>query len=415
MTPPRIRRRRSPRGPIAALAASLMWAWLLGSAAAQTTIPFWHSMDSAEEAVNELAAAFNASQAEYVVEPRYVGAYAEAQTRLIAAFGSEDEPVLFQAEIGFFPRLVGDGAVQDLSPLMETLDPEFVSDFLPGLWDYGVLDGRRFGLPWNMSTPVLYYNVDALRRAGLEPPTTWPEFVAAAEALTSRRAQGIVFVGDSWLFEMIVLSLGGRLADADGNPTLDSPEAIQALTLLDDLERAGALAFFGADETTPAILGFVRTRSLMAFASISNWPDVSRFSVAFELTAGPVPLSEGGAVPLGGAQLVVMGGASDAERDGAFAFWRFLMEPDNLASWIEASYYIPIRRSVTPLLEDFYAEEPGRGASLSQLEIAIPRPRTPDFDRWRVLLDDAMEQALRGRATPEEALAEAQRAALEGR
>ena len=414
MSSPRSRR-RGVRPWTLALVVALAWTLVAGAAAAQTTISFWHSMDTAEEAVNELVAAFNASQDAYVVEPRYVGAYAEAQTRLIAAFGSEDEPALFQAEIGFFPRLVGDGAVQDLSPLMETLDPAFVADFLPGLWDYGVLDGRRYGLPWNMSTPVLYYNVDALRRAGIQPPTTWPEFVAAAEALTSRRAQGIVFVGDSWLFEMIVLSLGGRLADAEGNPTLDSPEAIEALTLLDELERSGALAFFGADETTPAILGFVRTRSLMAFASISNWPDVSRFSVAFEMTAGPVPLADGGAIPLGGANLVVMAGASDAERDGAFAFWRFLMEPENLAAWIEASYYLPVRRSVTPLLEDFYAEEPGRGAALSQLEIAIPRPRTPDFDRWRVLIDDALEQALRGRASPAEALAEAQRAALEGR
>jgi sn-glycerol 3-phosphate transport system substrate-binding protein len=372
-------------------------------------------MDTAEEAVNELVAAFNASQDAYRIEPRYVGAYAEAQTRLIAAFGSQDEPALFQAEIGFFPRLVGDGAVQDLTPLMETLPEGFAGDFLPGLWTYGELDGRRYGLPWNSSTPVLYYNVDALRRAGIDPPATWPEFVAAAQALTSRQAQGVVFVGDSWLFEMIVLSLGGRLADAEGNPTLDAPEALEALTMLDELERSGALAFFGADETTPAILGFVRTRSLMAFASISNWPDVSRFSVAFEMNAAPVPLAEGGAVPLGGAQLVVMANASDTQREGAFAFWRFLMEPANLASWIEASYYVPLRRSVLPLLSDFYAEAPGRDASRSQLEIAIPRPRTAEFDRWRVLIDEALERTLRGRTSPEQALADAQRAALEGR
>ncbi len=414
-------RSRSSRGrtrpPHRVLTMAVPWlvATLLATASAQTTIPFWHSMDTAEEAVDALSAAFNASQDRYVVEPRYVGAYAEAQTRLVAAYGSEEQPVLFQAEIGFFPSIVADGAVRDLTPLTAELPDAFVDDFFPGLWSYGEFDGVRYGLPWNASTPVLYYNVDALRRAGLDPPTSWPAFVEAAEALTSRQAQGIVFVGDSWLFEMIVLSLGGRLAEADGTPTLDSPEAIEALTLLDELERSGALAFFGADETTPAILGFVRTRSMMAFASISNWPDVSRFSVAFDMTAGPVPLAEGGAVPLGGAQLVVMAGSSDEERDGAFAFWRFLMEPDRLAEWIEASYYIPIRRSVLPLLEGFYAEEPGRGASLSQLEIAVPRPRTPEFDRWRGLIDDALERALRGRATPEEALAAAQRAALEGR
>ena len=384
-------------------------------ALAQTRVVFWHSMDSVEETVDALAEAFNASQHAYRLEPRYVGAYAEAQTRLISAFGSADEPALFQAEIGFLPRLVGDEAVQDLSDLTADLPRALTDDFVPGLWAYGEFDGRRLGLPWNASAPVLYYNVDALRRAGLDPPSNWSEFAAAAESLTSRQAQGVVFVGDSWLFEMVVLAMGGRLADEEGNPTLDAPVAVEALTLLDRLEESGALAFFAASESTPAILGFVRTRSLMAFASIANWPDVRRFSVAFELSAAPVPLGVNGAVPLGGAQLVVMRNASPAEREGAFAFWRFLMERENLAAWVEASYYIPVRRSVVPLLQGFYAEDPGRSAALSQLELAIPRPRTPDFDRWRMLLDDALEQTLRGRASPREALAEAQRLALEGR
>lgn len=120
-------------------------------------------------------------------------------------------------------------------------------------------------------------------------------------------------------------------------------------------------------------------------------------------------------MPLGGAQLVVMRGASEAERAGAFAFWRFLMEPENVAKWIEASYYIPVRRAALPLLEDFYAADPNRAAALAQLELAVPRPRNPEFNAWRALLDEALERALRGNQAPEAALAEAQRRALESR
>ena len=388
---------------------------LLGAAAAQTTITFWHSMEGVEETVTDLVAAFHAAQDEVRVDARYVGSYAEAQTRLVAAFGTGNEPVLFQAEIGFFPRLVGDGALHDLADLVAALPADLVADFYPGLWGYGALAGGRYGLPWNASTPVMYYNADALRQAGLVPPTTWEAFAEAAATLTSRAAQGAMFVGDSWLFEMMVLSRGGALAFEDGSPNLDGPEAIAALTMLRDLAQARQMAFYGANESTPAILAFVRTRSLMTFASIANWPDVRRFSIGFELAAAPVPIAEGGRVPLGGAQLVVMRGANDAQRRAAFAFWRFLVEPENLATWIEASYYIPLRRSAVPLLDGFYAEDPNRAAALAQLELAVPRPRVPAFNAWRALIDEALERTLRGNQSPEAALAEAQRRALEVR
>lgn len=395
--------------------AALIMLLALNIASARTTITFWHSMEGVEDAVEALATAFNNAQADYRVDVRYVGSYPEAQTRLIAAFGTSDEPILFQAEIGFFPRLVGDGAVQDLSDLTASLPEEFVSDFYPGLWTYGELLGGRYGLPWNASTPVMYYNADALRAAGVAVPTTWREFADAAQKLTTRAAQGTMVVGDSWIFEMMVLSRGGRLILDDGTPNLNSPEAVAALAMMRDLVRARQMAFFGVSESTAAILAFVRTRSLITFASIANWPDVRRFSVGFNLAAAPVPTEPGGVVPLGGAQLVVMKRANEAERAAAFAFWQFLMEPANIAQWVEAAYYIPVRRSALPLLEDFYAQDPNRAAAIAQLETAIPRPRVPAFNAWRRLIDDALERVLRGNQTPEAALAEAQRRALEDR
>jgi sn-glycerol 3-phosphate transport system substrate-binding protein len=396
--------------------ALMLFAALIGSLAnAQTTVTFWHSMDSGEEAIAQLVADFNASQTEVRVEAVYVGAYNEAQTRLVAAFGSDAAPVIFQAEIGFFPRLVSDGAVQDLSDLVAELPSDMVDDFYPGLWSYGAMEGGYYGLPWNASTPVMYYNRNALTQAGLDVPSDWASFAETARALTSRAAQGSMLVGDSWLFEMMVLTRGGRLMLEDGTPNLNSPEAIEALSMLRDLVRSRDMAFFGANESTPAILAFVRTRSLMTFASIANWPEVRRFSIGFDLGAAPVPMEPGGSVPLGGALLTVLNSASEAERQGAFRFWTFLVEPENLATWIEAAYYIPVRRSVIPLLEGFYAEDPNRAAALSQLENAIPRPQIPEFNAWRRLLDDALERTLRGTQSPEASLGEAQRRALEGR
>ena len=392
----------------------LLLSLLTGSlGAARTTITFWHSMESSEQAVLTLAESFNAAQDEYHVDARYIGSYNDAQTRLVAALGTPTQPTLFQAEIAFFPRLAEEGAAQDLSDLVATLEGAFIDDFYPGLWSYGEMHGGRYGLPWNSSTPVLFYNATALRQHGVEVPTTWEEFKEAVGLLTSRRAQGLVFVTDSWLFELMVTTRGGRLVGADGNPNFTSPEAIEALEMLKRLADRRQLAVYAPADTTPAMLGFIRTRTLMAFASIANWPDVHRFAIAFDIGAAPVPTGGSPAVPLGGAQLVVMRGAGEAERQGAFEFWRFLMEPENIAEWVRASYYIPLRRAALPLLQDWYQEDPNRGAALEQLEHAVPRPRVGEFSTWRRYLDEALERALRGGTGAEAALAEAQRRAME--
>jgi sn-glycerol 3-phosphate transport system substrate-binding protein len=382
-------------------------------AAAQTTITFWHSMEGAVEAVDALAAAFNERQGEYRVEPQYVGSYTEAQTRLVAALGTPNEPALFQSEIALFPRLVADGAVQPLDDLVATLDEAFIADFYPGLWHYGEIDGQRYGLPWNSSTPVLFYNASVFRQRNIPVPTTWEEFEQAAEALTSRQSQGFLAIGESWLFEMMVTTRGGSLVTEDGQPNFTSPEAVDALRMLERLVERRHAAAYASGEVTMAMVSFIRTRTLMAFASIANWPDVKRFSVAFDIAAAPVPTGGSNTVPLGGAQLVIMRNATSEQREGAFVFWQFLMEPENLASWIRASFYIPVRRAALPLLEPWYAEDPHRRAALSQLEHAVPRPRNPAFNTWRTYLDEALERALKGNATPEDALAEAQRRALE--
>lgn len=379
-----------------------------------TEIEFWHSMGSTEETVTALAEGFNRSQTAYRVVPRYVGSYQEANNRVLAAISGGSQPVLFQAEISFFPRLVEEGAAIDLSTQMAELPQEFIGDFYPGLWAYGELAGGRYGLPWNSSTPVLFYNATALRQRGAEVPTTWAEFEEVAERLTTRQTQGYIAVADSWTFEMMVLTRGGSIVTAEGRPNFTSPEALEALSMMQRMVRSGHAIPRNLAQATFAQLDFVRTKGMMVFASIANWPDAKRFAVAFDIAAAPVPTGGSPTVPLGGAQLVVLRGASEAQQRGAVAFWRYLMEPEHLQTWIEASFYIPLRRSVLPLLEAWYAEDPHRRAALSQLEHAVPRPRVAAYATWQRYLEEAIERAIKGGVAPSEALAEAQRRAVVG-
>ncbi len=390
--------------------------FLLLPALAQVQVSFWHSMDGpAGEAIDRFAERFNAAQSDYRVIPRYVGDYREGETKLIAALRTGSAPVLYQAEIAFFPRLVAEGAVRPLNALVAGLEPELVADFFPAPWNYGVVDGVRYGLPFNTSTPVLFYNADALRAKRLPVPGDWKTFEEDALKLTTRRSKGFIAILDSWIFEAMVTSRGGSLVTADGLPNFASPEAVDALAMLRRLVDEKAAIPRNLAEAQFAQLDFVRTKGMMVFASIANWPAAEKYSFAFELGVAPVPREPDGKVPMGGAELVVLKGASEEETQGAFAFWKFLMEPENLVDWIYASYYVPLRRSVLPLLEDFYAENPYRKVAFEQIARAVPRPRVPQFAVWRDYLDEALEKALKGRMDPRKALEEAQKKAMEVR
>ncbi len=389
--------------------------FLFGFAGAQVEVPFWHAMDGpAGRQIEAFAKAFNAEQSEYRVVPRYVGDYREAETRLIAALRTGTQPVLYQAEIAFFPRLVAEGRAVPLDGRLG-LDEKTIADFYPAVWAYGVMNGRRYGLPFNTSTPVLYYNASAFRARGVAAPKDWAAFEAASKKLSDRRRKGYIAVLESWTFEAMVTSRGGSLVTEDGRPNFDSKEAVEALSMLHRMARARTLIPRRLAEAQFALLDFVRTKGMMVFASIANWPAAENYSFAFDLGVAPVPREPGGKVPMGGAQLVVLKGASERQVAGAVAFWKFLMRPENIARWVEASYYVPVRKSALPYLEDFYAENPYRKAAFEQLAYAVPRPRVPEFVVWRVYLEEALEKSVKGGVDPKVALEEAQRKALEAR
>ncbi|MER3480278.1 MAG: ABC transporter substrate-binding protein [Meiothermus sp.] len=388
-------------------------AWLflaLGLAFAQVEIPFWHSMDGpAGRAIDQFAKEFNAKQRSFRVVPVYKGDYRDGENSLVSALRAGGAPVLYQAEVVFFPRLVAEGSAVALDDLVRPLP--FENDLFEAAWDYGIIGGKRYGLPFNTSTPVLFFNEDQLRAKGLKVPSNWKEFGEVARALSSRQSKGFIALTESWTFEAMVTSRGGNLVTPDGKPNLTSPQVVEALEFLQNLNRSGVISVRNLAESTFAQLDFVRTKGMMVFASIANWPAAENFSFAFKLGVAPVPREPGGKVPLGGAQLVVVKGARPEEVRGAVEFWKYLMEPEVVARWVQASYYVPLRKSATPLLEKFYRENPYRKVAFEQIAYAQPRPRVPQFATWRNFLEEALERALKGGVPARQALEEAQRKA----
>ncbi|WP_045233574.1 ABC transporter substrate-binding protein [Deinococcus pimensis] len=394
-----------------ALLVSLVLSACGAASAAPVKITFWHSMDGVADLVEKFADDFNRSQDQYEVVPSVVGNYREAEPKLLAAVKAGKEPVMFQAELTFFPKLAADGLLANLDRFEKSFGPDFARDFYPALWAGGEVGGVRYGLPWNVSVPVMYYNAGALRRAGVGAPRTLADLEAAARKLGGRGKKPLLTVADAWTFESLVAAQGGSVT-RDGKPNFTSPEVVAALDLLARMVQQGTAVGRTLDEAPRAAFDFARGQNSLVFASVANWPDFQKLALLFELGGAPMPCAQKCAVSVGGANVVVLKSASAQEQAGAVAFWKYLMEPANLRTWVERTFYVAPRRSVQGQLADFYAKNPYRAAAFAQLDSAVPRPKEPGYALWRLDLEEAISKATRGGVPARQALEEAQRKAL---
>ncbi|AJW77884.1 ABC transporter substrate-binding protein [Clavibacter michiganensis] len=177
--------------------------------------------------------------------------------------------------------LAADGAIQDITDRVDG-DPSIdVGDFIPSIWEpYTQVDGRTYGLPFDGDTHVLFYNKEILARNGFtEPPRTWDEYLRQVTTITANeKADGVygaaVFGQKSPLilgasFANRLAGFGGSFLDADGRPTIDSPQAVAAAQALVDVQDQAL--------PTPAETDFGAGNSAWfagKVAFIENWTDL---------------------------------------------------------------------------------------------------------------------------------------------
>ena len=146
---------------------------------AKTEIHFWHAMGGQlGETVNELVKQFNQSQPEYEVKALNKGTYPEVLTAAIAAYRQKNPPHIVQVfDVGTQTMLLS-GAIYPIFQLMKEQEiPINWGDLIKPVTGYYSRDGNLYSMPFNSSSPILYYNRDAFKKAGLpdKPPATWKE------------------------------------------------------------------------------------------------------------------------------------------------------------------------------------------------------------------------------------------------
>ena len=411
---------------LAAAAAVVAFA---SPAQAVTDIMWWHAMSGElGRQLDKLAADFNASQSEYRIVPSYKGNYTETVTAAIFAFRSRRQPAIVQVnEIATATMMAAKGAIYPVFELMrDEQEPFSPAAYLPAVTGYYAdVAGNMLSFPFNASTPILYYNKNLFRGAGLDPetaPKTWPEVGAAAKKLRASGAVcGFTTSWPSWInvenfsaFHNLAVSTKANGFDGlDAVLIFNNPVMVRHIAQLAEWQAGKVFDYSGRG--TSAEPRFQNGECGIFIGSSATRADI-RANSKFEVGYGILPYwpdVEGAPQNsiIGGATLWVLRDRPRAEYKGVAKFFGYLSKAEVQAAWHQNTGYLPITRAAFDLTraQGFYDRNPGTAISIEQITLKPPTDnsrgvRLGSFALIRNVIEDELEQAFAGKKSAQDAL-----------
>jgi len=400
------------------------------SALAATEVHWWHAMGGVNgERVNKIAEDFNATQSDYKVIPSYKGNYTETMTAAIAAFRARKQPHIVQVfEVGTATMMAAKGAVYPVEQVMKDAGEPFdKSIYLPAVISYyQTSDGELLSMPFNSSTPVLWYNKDAFKKAGvMSPPKTWNDMKNASEKLVAAGYKcGFSFGWQSWVMienysSWHNLAMGSKengFTGTDARFNFNNAKVKARIATIADWSKNKLFTYGGRRGDSLSM--YTNAECGMWMNSSAYYGSIKK-QAKFDFGQTMLPLDTDVASKpqnsiIGGATLwVLKGGKADAYK-GVAKFMTYLSSPEVQAWWHQETGYVPI---TTPAYElskkqGFYNSNPGTDTAIKQLSLNQPTAnsrglRFGNFVQIRDVINEEMEAVWNGSKTASQGLDDA--------
>lgn len=376
--------------------------------------------------IDSYAADFEKSHAGIKVKPIYTGDYIQTTAKALTAVKGGDSPecaIMLAADLY---TLTDEDVVAPLEDMATTPeDKAWLHGFYPAYLENATIKGKIYAAPFQRSTPVLYYNKDAFKEAGLDPdkaPATWDEMLADAKKLTKKDANGNVTQwgiqiptngNGAWLYTGLTTANDVRLINADGNKTaFNDPRAVEALAYLADLSNVHGVQPKGLTDwgTTPK--DFLEKKVAMIWHTTGSLTNI-RTNARFPFGVGYLPAKAHFGAPTGGGNFYMFKGLSPEKQKATFEFIKFMTEPARAADWsIKTGYVAPAPADwETPAMKAYVHDVPLAAVARDQLQYAVPEVTAHEGTRVTKALNDAIAAAINSTKTPQQALDDAQREA----
>lgn len=385
-----------------------------------------------DQLISALCDQFHAEYPGIKINPVYAGSYADTTTKVMADIQAHNTPAIaLMFSIDLY-QLYSLGVLQDYNQFCTTdEDKAWLNGFYDGFMENSRLpDGNggylTYGIPWQRSTIILYYNKDAFREVGLDPeapPKTWEELEAYAQKLVKKDAAGntvrygIEVPSDKagyayWMLQTFTLTQGGKnLMSDDGTQVyFNSPEAITGLTFWKHLSDIGVMPVAPKWANTRG--DFVNGNTAMMYHTTGQLTSV-RKDATFEFGTTYLPAKTSYGSPTGGGNFYLFKDTNITEEQtqAAFTFIKWMTnDPERVAQWSIDTGYVATRPEAyqTQRMIDYAAGFPSALTARDQLEYAYAEFSVYDQKTVQDILDTAIEEVMGNMKDVETALNEAQ-------
>lgn len=393
-------------------------------------IQFWHAQTGAlEESLKKIVNAFNQSQNKYVVIPVAKGSYSETMNAGIAAFRSHNQPHILQVyEVGTQTMMLS-RAIYPVYDLMKDTGHhiDWNGYLQPVLSYYEASNGELQSMPFNSSTPIMYYNKDMFKKAGLnDPPKTWEDLGKAAARLVASGAveYGMTSAWQTWVMIENYSAIQNIpiATEANGFDGLDAQLTINNPMLIHHFERLKRWMndkrfVYEEREYKGPQAAFISGKCAILMDSIGAIGTL-KHNAKFDWGAAPLPVEASNKEPqnsiIGGASLWVLKGHPKEDYQGVADFLAFLATEDMQILWHKETGYLPITLKAYEKLKSsgYYQKYPAQEVGILQLTRKAPTVnsrgiRLGSFPQIRDVMNEEIEMLWQGKKTAKQALDDA--------
>ncbi len=369
------------------------------------------------EVVDGIVAGFEKENPDIKVNAIYSGNYDDTRVRALSALNSgEPAQLAVMFSIDAYD-LIEQDLIVPFDDLVE--DKAWLDSFYPALMANGKIEGKTWGIPFQRSTIVAYYNKDMFREAGLDPespPTTWYDLISMGKKLTNDDTYGIMIPSTGypyWMFQALAIQNGVEVMAGDGLSTsFDDPAVVDTLEFWKSLSADHGVMPTGTVEWGTLRQAFLEGQTAMMWHSTGNLTAVKK-NAEFDFGVAMLPGNKRLGSPTGGGNFYIFKDTSDEEKAAALKLIEYMTAPEQAAEWSISTGYMGVSPAAyeTEALKSYTEEFPPALVARNQLEHAVAEFSTFETARVRDGLNNAIQSALTGAKTPEEALSEAQKAA----
>lgn len=404
------------------VATALFVSMMSSFAHAQTELTMYYPVavgGPLTKTVDKMIDDFMSENPDIKVNAIYAGNYNDTRVKALAAMESGQPAQLsVMFSIDLYELMELDAVIPFDDVVTTDKEKAWLSSFYPSLMENGVTADKTWGIPFQRSTIVMYYNKDAFREAGLDPetpPATWEELVDFGKKLTKEDGSqwGLMIPSTGypyWMFGALAMQNDEQLMNDAGDQThFDKPGVVEALSFWKDLGSTHMIMPEGTIEWGTLRKNFLEGRTAMMWHSTGNLTAV-KDKAKFDFGVAMLPAGKRRGTPTGGGNFYIFKNTTDEERAASLKLIQFMTSAENSATWSVATGYMGISPASyeTETLKSYIAEFAPAAVARDQLEFATAELSTFQAGRVRKALDDALQAALIGSKTPEEALSEAQ-------